>query len=95
MKKYKNVLLSLGFFILAPVWIFLSKYIFNMFNTSPYVADELFVWVYIIFFITGIFFGFKNRAQTPSLLGNIILIIGIIVLLPPLLFYYWAAGWSA
>jgi hypothetical protein len=92
MKKYNNVLLSLGFFILAPVWVFLMGYVFKF---SPFDLYGLFLWPYIFFFITGVFFGFKNRAETPTVLGNIILIIGIIALSIPLLYFYWAAGWSA
>lgn len=98
MKKYKNVLLSLGFFILAPVWYFL---VFTLLN--PYVnaikfpsslAFDLAVWPYIIFFIVAMFFGSRNNIGTPSIISRIVLIVGIIALSIPLLYFYWASGWS-
>ena len=92
LKKYQNAFLSLGFFILAPVWIFLMGYVFNF---SPFDLYKLFLWPYVIFFIIAVFFGFKNRAETPSIFGNTVLVIGTILLLIPLLYFYWAAGWSA
>ena len=95
MKKYKNVLLSLGFFILAPVWPFLLTVTFNIFkvNTnllSPSLSKDLLVWPYIIFFIMAMFFGSRDSIGTPSVISRIILIVGIIALSIPLLYFYWA-----
>ena len=99
MKKYKNVLLSLGFFILAPVWYFLVFTLLNPYVNAikfpPSLANEIAVWPYIIFFIMAMFFGSRDSTGTPSVIGRIVLIIGIVVLLIPLLYFYWAAGWSA
>ncbi len=87
MKKYKNVLLSLGFFILAPVSFFLLGYVFNF---PPFNSDKPLVLIYNTLFIIAVFFGLRNMTKTPSVLGNIVLITGTIILLIPLLFYYWA-----
>jgi len=99
MKKYKNILLSLGSYILAFGWYILfisSSSSFSQF--VPYksgdIMNKLVVGVYFLFIIIGLFFGFRNKKQDPSLLGNLILLIGLLFLIGSYLLYSFSAGWS-
>lgn len=102
MKINKNVLLSLGSFIAAPVWyalwLFLGKIlIINPAQSSvPRWISSLILWPYFIFFAIGIFFGWKNlKSEKPSVLGNIVTLLGILALFVSIYILGWAAAWSA
>jgi hypothetical protein len=80
MKKYKNALISFGFLLAAPVWIFLwTQFGKNLLlNSPPNLINATYVIPYFLFIILGIFFGWKNlKAKQSLILGNIITLIGM------------------
>lgn len=101
MKNNKNVLLSLGSFIAAPVWYILILYIGKLFLISPTqssisssVGGALVLCPYFIFLAIGIFFGWKNiKSEKPSFLGNLITLIGVLMLLVSVYIFGLAAAW--
>lgn len=100
MHPYRNVLLSLGFFILAPVWLLLLSFITHLFIIMPPQAPSAFwnasfTWPYILFLGIGTFFGWKNlKSEHSYMIGNIITILGIILSLGSVAFYFWALSWN-
>jgi hypothetical protein len=102
MDKYKNVLLSSSFFIAAPIWIVLWLSLGRVFIANPIQSHALssilyavYIWPYFIFFALGVFFGWKNlKSEKPSVIGNIVTLLGIVALLLSVAYYFWAASWS-
>ncbi len=101
MDKYKNVFLSLGFFVVAPLWIFLWLSLGRELIMNPpqshvvsTILYDLYIWPYFIFFVIAIFFGYKNlKADKSILVGNIITLLEIIALLLSVAYYFWATAW--
>lgn len=100
MKIYKNVLLSLGFFLAAPAWCALFYFIVHIIiygiaqPNIPHWITDFVIWPYFIFLGIGIFFGWKNlKSEKPLLIGHVITILGIIALLISLVIIIVAVGW--
>lgn len=99
MKQYKNVLMSLGSYVLAFAW-----YLLFISSSSPFsqfvlyksgdVMSTLAIVIYFLFIFVGLFFGFKSRKEEPNLINNLITIIGIILLIGSLVLFSFHLGWS-
>jgi len=101
MKKYKNVLLSLGSYVIAFVWYFFWLSPFSILlakfipPTMAPLMNKLIIIFYFIFILIGIFLGWKSIKSKESILfGNLIFLIGIIILFASGLFYVWLSAWS-
>ena len=103
MKKYKNVLLSLGFIIAAPAWFALWLLASPIFFSSPIQSGAyssllvaLIIIPYFVFFAIGIFFGWRNlKSEKPLVLGSIITLLGIAAMLFSVFMILEAMAWSA
>ncbi|MCX6752149.1 MAG: hypothetical protein NTZ87_01470 [Candidatus Nomurabacteria bacterium] len=99
MKKYKNVLLSLGSYILAFVWYIFWIFYSSLFSqpipsTTGDVVNKLIIIVYFLFIIIGLFFGFRSRKKEPPLASSLIISIGIILLIGSYILYNFYSGLS-
>ena len=99
MKQYKNVLLSLGSYILAFVWYFIFMSSSSSFSQFvPYksgdVMNKLVIIVYFLFIIIGIFFGFRSKKKEPALSSSLVILIGLILLIGSYLLYTFYLGFS-
>jgi hypothetical protein len=99
----KNVLVSLCSLIAAPLWYLLILGIGKVFIPDPSQSHipssigAIIVFLpYFIFLAFGLFFGWKNlKSNKPSIIGNIITLLGIIGLLFSMFIIGSAMGWSA
>ena len=99
MKKYKNLLFSLGSYVFAFVW-----YIFFISSSSsfsqfvPYksgdILNKLVIIVYFLFIIIGLFFGFRSKKNEPSVASSLMILIGLLLLLGSYLLYTFYSGFS-
>jgi hypothetical protein len=99
MKKYKNVWLSLGAYVLVFAW-----YLFFISPSSSFsqfvlyksgdVMSTLVIVIYFLFIFVGLFFGFKSRKEEPNLINNLITIIGILLLIGSLVLFSFHLGWG-
>jgi len=81
-KEHKNISLSIGAYILAALIFILWTYIVP---TSPDSPNWIGLGLFVILIITGIFFGFKsNKSRESSWAGNVLMLIGTLILLLPL-----------
>ncbi len=86
--KYKYILLSLGSYIAAVLWFGgvgqIGTALVKTNHILPYgdFMNTIALGVFFILVILGIFFGFKsNKAKESSWAGNLLMVIGIVVIL--------------
>lgn len=86
-KNHKNIFLSLASYILAVIWFTIWIQVGNAFATahSSYTGNSMNIFVLAVFFIlliVGIIFGIKsNKAKESSWAGNLLAVIGIVILI--------------
>jgi hypothetical protein len=74
MKKYKNVWLSLGFYVLA----FLLTYVIQRLGNSTALVP------FFVLIILGIFFALRsNASKESSWAGGVMIFIGVLILATP------------
>lgn len=96
MKNHKNIILSLGSYLLAFLWFFLwSQFIYGNTSNPADAFSFLYVSPYYILLAIGIFFGWKNVQSKKSLVlvSNVITLIGVLVLLASIAYYSWLTAW--
>ncbi len=92
MKKYKNICLSIGSYLIAILWLAILVQIgstlvathksFTLGGTMNFIVLA----VFFVFLLIGIFFGSKsNKAKESSWAGNLLMAIGIVLILGYLL----------
>lgn len=99
MKKYKNILLSLGSYVLAFVWYFIfmsSSSSFSQFvpYKSGNVMNTIVIGIHFLFIIIGLFFGLRSRKEESTLLNNLITLIGLLLLVGSYVLYSFYSGFS-
>ena len=78
-KSYKNVYLSLASYIIAYIWASIPV------ANTPGISNKIGVSLLAMLILAGIFFAFKsNKAKESSWAGNVLMLVGILILLLPL-----------
>src|ERR1035437_10316213 len=105
MKKYKNISLSLGFYILAFVWYGFFVYLIGPYWWTLFPTPESSVIVHtqvclcflpsLVMIVLGIFFAFKSKTlKESSCLGVFLAVIGLLILVFGLFFFAFFFMWS-
>ncbi|MBI2627605.1 hypothetical protein HYW72_01610 [Candidatus Nomurabacteria bacterium] len=99
MKRYKNILIPLGSYLIAFVWYLIFMSSSSSFSQFvPYksgdIMNKVVISVYFLFIIVGLFFGFKSKTKDSSLLNNLVVLIGLLLLIGSFLLYSFSAGWT-
>lgn len=96
MKKHKNILCSLGSYIIAFLWLYLGVNVVNMVDYSSSAGGILNIFVALIYFIliiAGIVFAYKSKnSKESSWAGNLSMVIGILIGIYFLLMYMGLMG---
>lgn len=94
LKNYKNIFLSLGSYVVAIVWFvsvvsvadFFMKTATPVSPTVGSVTNVVFLGIFFVLILVGIFFGYKsNKVRESSWGGNLLMVIGIVGILSYLL----------
>jgi hypothetical protein len=90
MKKYKNISLSLGLYILALLITYvIPRFIWSYSPLPPRSVGYSLIGISIALVVLGMFFGFRSINEKESTwAGHLTILIGGLVLFSPLILFY-------
>ena len=89
MKKYNNTSISIVFILIAPLLLLFMDFL------SKIMPFTLFVILYVISLVIGIFFGWRSlKLKESPILGNLVTLFGIFALLGGIVYLYWIRSWG-